>query len=122
CHAERSTAGATCTAVTLYSGHWVAQSLYSVVTTLAPVSGSWNVVYTTPGGTRSVTFASSVISPLRLVSDTRSPSLMPRSSASDGWISSRSSWYQRTLSVRRGRAATADLVRARAGVSRRWDF
>ena len=32
--------GATCTAVTLYSGQLVAQSLYSVVTTLAPVAGS----------------------------------------------------------------------------------
>jgi hypothetical protein len=44
CHSERCVAGAICTAVTLYSGQLVAQSLYSVVTTLAPVSGLWNVV------------------------------------------------------------------------------
>ena len=44
CQRERCTAGATCTAVTLYSGQFVAQSLYSVVTTFAPVSGSWKVV------------------------------------------------------------------------------
>ena len=34
----------TCTAVTLYSGQFVAQSEFSVVTTLAPVTGWWNVV------------------------------------------------------------------------------
>ena len=34
----------TSTAVTLYSGQFVAQSLFSVVTTLAPVTGWWNVV------------------------------------------------------------------------------
>src|SRR5690606_11103369 len=33
-----------CTAVTLYSGQLVAQSELSVVTTLAPDSGKWNVV------------------------------------------------------------------------------
>ncbi len=44
CQSERCVAGATCTAVTLYSGQLVAQSLCSVVTTLAPVSGLWNVV------------------------------------------------------------------------------
>ena len=47
-------AGATCTAVTLYSGQLVAQSEYSVVTTFAPVSGLWKFVYTTPVGSRSV--------------------------------------------------------------------
>src|SRR5262249_4545543 len=36
--------GLTCTAVTLYSGQFVAQSEYSVVTTLACVFGWWNVV------------------------------------------------------------------------------
>lgn len=36
--------GETSTAVTLYSGQFVAQSEYSVVTTLAPLSGWWNVV------------------------------------------------------------------------------
>ena len=40
-----------CTAVTLYSGQLVAQSLLSVVITLAPETGWWNVVYTTPGFT-----------------------------------------------------------------------
>ena len=44
CHSERCVAGAICTAVTLYSGQLVAQSLCSVVTTFAPVSGLWNVV------------------------------------------------------------------------------
>ena len=34
----------TCTAVTLYSGQLVAQSEFSVVTTLAPVTGWWKVV------------------------------------------------------------------------------
>ena len=34
----------TCTAVTLYSGQFVAQSEFSVVTTFAPVTGWWNVV------------------------------------------------------------------------------
>ena len=34
----------TCTAVTLYSGQFVAQSEFSVVTTLAPVTGWWKVV------------------------------------------------------------------------------
>jgi hypothetical protein len=37
-------ASATCTAVTLYSGQLVAQSEFSVVTTLAPLTGWWNVV------------------------------------------------------------------------------
>ena len=36
--------GASSTAVTLYSGQLVAQSLYSVVTTFAPLPGKWNVV------------------------------------------------------------------------------
>ena len=37
-------AGRICTAVTLYSGQFVAQSECSVVTTFAPLSGWWNVV------------------------------------------------------------------------------
>ena len=37
-------AGPTWTAVTLYSGQFVAQSDWSVVTTLAPLTGWWNVV------------------------------------------------------------------------------
>ena len=36
--------GVTSTAVTLYSGQLVAQSEYSVVMTLAPLPGKWNVV------------------------------------------------------------------------------
>src|ERR1700686_4615211 len=59
-----------CTAVTLYSGQFVAQSEFSVVTTLACVSGWWKVVYTTPGATRSVSAA-------RLASHTHSPSFTP---------------------------------------------
>ena len=39
-----SVATVTCTAVTLYSGQFVAQSEFSVVTTLAPVTGWWKVV------------------------------------------------------------------------------
>src|SRR6185312_11085871 len=81
----------TSTAVTLYSGQLVAQSEFSVVTTLALVSGKWKVVYTTPGAIRCVTLARSTVSPVRLVSPTQSPSAMPRTSASCGWISSRSS-------------------------------
>ena len=34
----------TCTAVTLYSGQFVAQSEFSVVITLAPLTGWWKVV------------------------------------------------------------------------------
>src|SRR5690606_21363830 len=74
----------TCTAVTLYSGQLVAQSEFSVVTMFAPVSGKWNVVYTTPGWMRSVTTARSTISPVRLVTPTQSPFEMPRTSASCG--------------------------------------
>ena len=44
CHSEGVPALRTCTAVTLYSGQLVAQSLFSVVTTFAPDSGWWNVV------------------------------------------------------------------------------
>ena len=44
CQLERCVAGVICTAVTLYSGQLVAQSLYSVATTFAPVSGLWKVV------------------------------------------------------------------------------
>ena len=52
-------------------------------------------------GIRSETSACSVVAPTRLASVTSSPSRMPRSSASAGWISSTSSPCQRTLSVRR---------------------
>ena len=44
CHSEGCATGITCTAVTLYSGQLVAQSEFSVVTTLAPDSGKWKVV------------------------------------------------------------------------------
>ena len=40
----RALATPTWTAVTLYSGQFVAQSEFSVVTTLAPVTGWWKVV------------------------------------------------------------------------------
>src|SRR5262249_7289220 len=83
--------GNTCTAVTLYSGQLVAQSEFSVVTTLVPLSGKWKVVYTTPGATRSVITARKVMEPARLATVTHAPSLMPRCSASCGWISRRSS-------------------------------
>jgi hypothetical protein len=39
CQFDGSDANVTCTAVTLYSGQFVAQSEFSVVTTLAPDSG-----------------------------------------------------------------------------------
>src|SRR5204863_7893698 len=101
CQASFWFTSTTSTAVTLYSGQLVAQSEFSVVTTLALVSGKWNVVYTTPGAIFSDTFARSTVSPARLVSPTQSPSLMPRISASCGWISSTSSACQMTLRVRR---------------------
>src|SRR5690606_8577214 len=66
CHSEGCDTRITCTAVTLYSGQLVAQSELSVVTTLAPDSGKWKVVYTTPGCTRSVMVARSTVSPARL--------------------------------------------------------
>jgi hypothetical protein len=44
CQSDGPFEGDTCTAVTLYSGQLVAQSEYSVVTTLAWVNGWWNVV------------------------------------------------------------------------------
>lgn len=44
CHSVGPLDGATCTAVTLYSGQLVAQSEKSVVITLACVSGWWKVV------------------------------------------------------------------------------
>ena len=44
CARAASVTTSTCTAVTLYSGQFVAQSEFSVVTTLAPVTGWWNVV------------------------------------------------------------------------------
>ncbi len=53
----------TCTAVTLYSGQLVAQSALSVVITLAPDSGKWKVVYTTPGATRLLIRALSTVTP-----------------------------------------------------------
>src|SRR5581483_1174997 len=55
CHADGCVTRTTSTAVTLYSGQLVAQSEFSVVTTLAPESGKWKVVYTTPGAIRCVT-------------------------------------------------------------------
>src|SRR5690606_32684911 len=73
CHDEGSVTRRPCTAVTLYSGQSVAQSVASVVTTLAPDSGKWKVVYTTPGCTLSVTSARSTVSPERLCSATISP-------------------------------------------------
>src|SRR5690606_31953100 len=44
CQSDTAMARLTSTAVTLYSGQLVAQSAYSVVTTLAAVSGKWKVV------------------------------------------------------------------------------
>src|SRR6478735_7803187 len=44
CARAASVTTSTCTAVTLYSGQFVAQSEFSVVTTLAPVTGWWKVV------------------------------------------------------------------------------
>src|SRR5256886_19262 len=113
CHASFWLTSTTSTAVTLYSGQLVAQSEFSVVTTLALVSGKWNVVYTTPGAIFSETLARSTVSPARLVSPTQSPSLMPRTSASCGWISSTSSVCHRTLLVRRVCAPTLYCVRIR---------
>ena len=43
CHSDGRLEGVTCTAVTLYSGQLVAQSEFSVVMTLAPLTGKWNV-------------------------------------------------------------------------------
>jgi hypothetical protein len=63
CHPERWFSGVTSTAVTLYSGRLVAQSLISVFPTFAPVSGRWKVVNTTPGWISSVMVATSVVSP-----------------------------------------------------------
>ena len=107
----------TCTAVTLYSGQLVAQSEKSVVTTFTCVVGWWNVVYTTPGATRSVILAFSVVSPERLASFTQSPSRTPRCSASCGWISSTSSSCQTTLAVRLVCAPTLYCERMRPVVS-----
>src|SRR5438552_1134848 len=42
CQPEGRFDSVTCTAVTLYSGQLVAQSEYSVVMTLVPVTGWWN--------------------------------------------------------------------------------
>ncbi|MNP74392.1 hypothetical protein D3C76_1712630 [compost metagenome] len=95
----------------------MAQSELSVVITLAPDSGKWNVVYTTPGATRSVIRARSTVCPARLPMPTQSPSLMPRLSASVGWISRRSSSCQATLSVRRVWAPTLYWLRMRPVVS-----
>src|SRR3954471_10555563 len=44
CHSDQRFVGRISTAVTLYSGHPVAQSAFSVVTTFAPDSGKWKVV------------------------------------------------------------------------------
>src|SRR5690606_14016066 len=44
CHSDGPFEGLTCTAVTLYSGQFVAQSEKSVVTTFACVVGWWKVV------------------------------------------------------------------------------
>ena len=44
CHSEGWLTRVACTAVTLYSGQFVAQSELSVVITFAPDSGKWNVV------------------------------------------------------------------------------
>src|SRR5690606_37576377 len=99
CHSDSFVTLCACTAVTLYSGQFVAQSELSVVTTLAPDSGWWNVVYTTPGITRSVISARSTVSPARLLSPTQSPVWMPRCSASCGWISSTSSSCQLMFAV-----------------------
>ena len=51
--------------------------------TLAPDSGKWKVVYTTPAGTESVIRACMIVSPTRDESFTHEPSLIPRISASD---------------------------------------
>src|SRR5882724_4255582 len=59
--------------------------------------------------------ARSVVSPARLASRTQSPSRTPRCSASCGWISSRSSLCQTTLSVRRVCAPTLYWLRMRPG-------
>src|SRR6202453_837992 len=44
CHSDGWLTRVACTAVTLYSGQFVAQSELSVVITFAPDSGKWNVV------------------------------------------------------------------------------
>src|SRR5674476_745042 len=106
CHSEGSVTGITWTAVTLYSGQLVAQSEFSVVITFAPDSGKWKVVYTTPGCMRSDTLARNTVSPERLWMPTQPPSTTPRSSASCGWISSRSCSCHCTFSVRRVCAPT----------------
>jgi hypothetical protein len=74
--------------VTLYSGQFVAQSELSVVMTLAPDSGKWNVVYTTPGCIALRHRRAARFHPRGWSIPTQSPSTMPRSSASCGWISS----------------------------------
>src|ERR1700692_4057113 len=117
CHCDGCSTGMTCTAVTLYSGQFVAQSEESVVITFAPDSGKWNVVYTTPGCIRSVIFARSTVCPARDSIPTQSSALIPRSSASCGWISSRSSSCQREFSVRRVCAPTLYCDRMRPVVS-----
>jgi len=63
CLHQRVQVRPTSTAVTLYSGQLVAQSELSVVMTLAPDSGKWKVVYTTPGAIRSVICARSKVCP-----------------------------------------------------------
>ena len=114
CHSVGPLDGVTCTAVTLYSGQLVAQSEYSVVTTLACVFGMVEgrvdharrhalgdrarAAWSRRRGSRACT---------------QSPSRMPRCSASCGWISSTSSSCQTTLAVRRVCAPTLYWLRMR---------
>src|SRR5882762_9327951 len=117
CQASFWLTSTTSTAVTLYSGQLVAQSEFSVVTTFALVSGKWNVVYTTPGAILSLTLARRIVSPARLVNPTQSPCLIPRTSASCGWISNTSSACQITFCVRRVCAPTLYWLNIRPVVS-----
>ena len=109
--------GETSTAVTLYSGQLVAQSEKSVVMTLAPLSGKWKVVYTTPAGTSSLMRAFIIVSPTRLASFTHEPSAIPRSCASDSWRSKMSSVCQMLFAVRRVWAPTLYWLSTRPVVS-----
>ena len=95
----------------------MAQSELSVVTTLAPDSGKWKVVYTTPGCIAELTVARITVSPARLLIETWSPVRIPRSSASCGCSSSKSSWCHATLSVRRVCAPTLYCDKIRPVVS-----
>ncbi len=75
---------ATETAITLYSGQLVLMSEEEPTSRFVRTSGKWNAVNTCPGSIRSVSFAASVISPLRLRTSTRSPSATPAAAASSG--------------------------------------